>query len=88
MKPIEISIRELHARTGHYVRKAAAHGLVIVTDRGKRMAELHPISRGTADEQGERWRDRVLLPEFREVADDWVGGTDSARMVEEDRDRG
>jgi prevent-host-death family protein len=37
---IQVSVRELHARTGHYVRKAASRQRVIVTDNGKPIAEL------------------------------------------------
>ena len=36
----EISIRELHARTGHWVREAAQHGEIQVTDNGKAVAKL------------------------------------------------
>jgi len=46
-KGIEIPVRELHARTGHYVRKAARQRIVI-TDRGKRVAELYPFGSATA----------------------------------------
>lgn len=41
---IQVSVRELHARTGHYVRKAAGRQRVIVTDHGKPIAELAPLS--------------------------------------------
>ncbi|MCC5805440.1 MAG: type II toxin-antitoxin system prevent-host-death family antitoxin [Opitutales bacterium] len=44
MSDLEIPIRELHARTGHYVRKAAAQGRILVTHRGQPMAELRPLS--------------------------------------------
>ncbi|MCC5805445.1 MAG: type II toxin-antitoxin system prevent-host-death family antitoxin [Opitutales bacterium] len=40
MSDLEIPSRELHARTGHYVRKAAAEGRILVTHRGQPMAEL------------------------------------------------
>lgn len=36
---IQISVRQLHARTGHYLRKAAVSP-VIVTDNGKPLAEI------------------------------------------------
>jgi prevent-host-death family protein len=41
MKPI--TIRELHLETGHWVRHAATGGVVIVTDRGRRIAALQPF---------------------------------------------
>jgi antitoxin (DNA-binding transcriptional repressor) of toxin-antitoxin stability system len=37
-----ITIRELHMRTGRWVRHAAANGPVTVTDRGRRIATLRP----------------------------------------------
>lgn len=44
MKTIEIPIRELHARTGHFVRWAAKQGEIIVTERGKPAARLSPLT--------------------------------------------
>jgi len=44
MPALQVSVRELHARTGHYVRKAAGKQRVIVTDHGKPIAELAPLS--------------------------------------------
>jgi antitoxin (DNA-binding transcriptional repressor) of toxin-antitoxin stability system len=38
-----ISIRELHLRTGRWVRQAASQGPIVVTDRGRRVATLHPF---------------------------------------------
>lgn len=35
-----ISIRELHLETGSWVRRAAALGAVVITDRGRPVAEL------------------------------------------------
>ena len=37
-----ISIRELHLETGRWVRRAASGGPIVVTDRGRRVAALHP----------------------------------------------
>ena len=37
-----ISIRELHLETGRWVRHAAAHGAVVVTDRGRAVAAIQP----------------------------------------------
>jgi len=53
MITIEIPVRELHARTGHYVRKAASHVEVVVTERGVPAARLTPFSfrsRGSGDD--------------------------------------
>ena len=38
-----ISIRELHLKTGQWVRHAASRGLIVVTDRGRRIAALQPF---------------------------------------------
>lgn len=39
-----ISLRELHERTGAWVRKAAELGAIIVTERGKPLARLEAVS--------------------------------------------
>jgi len=38
-----ISIRELHLKTGQWVRHAASRGPIAVTDRGRRVAALQPF---------------------------------------------
>ncbi len=38
-----ISIRELHLKTGQWVRDAASRGPIVVTDRGRRVAALQPF---------------------------------------------
>lgn len=38
-----ISIRELHLKTGFWVRHAASRGPIAVTDRGRRVAALQPF---------------------------------------------
>jgi prevent-host-death family protein len=43
-----ITIRELHLKTGRWVRHAAAHGPVVVTDRGRRVAALQPFDAAAA----------------------------------------
>lgn len=52
MTMIEIPIRELHARTGHFVRLAARNTEVIVTERGQPTARLSPI--GSSQDNGTR----------------------------------
>ncbi len=37
-----ISIRELHARTGKWVRQAAKQGQILVTDNGRAVARMVP----------------------------------------------
>ena len=38
-----ISIRELHLKTGRWVRHAANQGPLIITDRGRRIAALQAV---------------------------------------------
>jgi len=38
-----ISIRELHLKTGRWVRHAASRGPIVVTDCGRRVAALQPF---------------------------------------------
>jgi antitoxin (DNA-binding transcriptional repressor) of toxin-antitoxin stability system len=42
-----ISIRELHLKTGQWVRLAASRGPIVVTDRGRRVAALQPFDAST-----------------------------------------
>lgn len=75
MKTIEIPIRELHARTGHFVRKAAADMRLIITDRGRPVAQLQSL--GTADSgqpKRPKWKHRVLVPGYEEVMNTPVSG--------------
>ena len=86
MTTIEIPVRELHARTGHYVRKASANQRIVITDRGKPVAEIQPLAKGSS--KSRKWKDRILLPEYAALMNQPVGGTDSTQMISEDRDRG
>jgi prevent-host-death family protein len=42
-----ITIRELHLKTGRWVRHAASRGPIVVTDRGRRVAALQPFDAST-----------------------------------------
>jgi prevent-host-death family protein len=88
MGKIIIPIRELYARTGHYIRKAAAQGRFLVTHRGQPMAELLPLSGEEARSEGATWKDREILPAFAALMNEPVGGTESSLAVAEDRERG
>ncbi len=86
---IQISIRELHARTGHYVRKAAERRRVVITDRGKPIAELQP---STPPPGGENpWKTRQLRPAFKKSMERGAfrpraGDRDITDLISEDRD--
>lgn len=74
-----ISIRELHLDTGKWVRHAAEHGPVVVTDRGRKVAELQPYE---APRKHARLPDREALIRSRSPI-----LTDSVVHQQWDRDR-
>ena len=80
-----ISIRELHERTGEWVRKVQKHGEIVVTDRGE------PIARIVAQASTEKtpyFARRKLLPGFAKLEADGklAGGVDSTIGISEDRE--
>jgi prevent-host-death family protein len=77
-----VTMRELHARTGHIVRQAAAQGKVVVTERGVPVAELHPY---VAVSAAELWKRRRILPEYARIMNVPMGG-DSTAAISADRD--
>ncbi len=77
----QIGIRELHLKTGEWVRRAARGRGVVVTERGRPVASLVPFR---DDALGVSFADRQLLPEFEALPE--VRG-DSATGISEDRDR-
>ncbi len=78
----KITIRELHIKTGEWVRRAASGDDVVITDRGRPIATLAAL-----DERnfGASFVNRKTLPEFEALPT--ITG-DSSRYVAEDRDRG
>ncbi len=76
----EISVRELHMKTGDWVRKAAQTGGVIVLERGEPIARIVPF----VEDDGLTFSKRKLvkgfsgLPKIRH---------DSARYISADRER-
>jgi prevent-host-death family protein len=81
-----ISIRELHEKTGEYIRRAAVEGELLVTDRGKTVARILP--HGDTPEVPYFAR-RVITPGFRKLMKSGKlrGGTDATQIVSDDRDR-
>ncbi len=77
----QIGIRELHLKTGEWVRRAARGRGVVVTERGRPVASLLPFRE---DALGVSFADRQLLPEFEALPE--IRG-DSAAGISEDRDR-
>jgi len=76
-----ISIRELHTRTGHYVRRAAIEPIT-VTDRGETVARLVPVSAAT----GVTFAERRLRPGFLKLQSKPLPGVESGSLISEDRD--
>lgn len=80
----EISIRELHRKTGAWVRGARKYGAILVRDRNTPVATLTPVTGAPPVNVFERWRP---LRKFAAVLDRPVGGTRVEDIVSEDRDR-
>jgi prevent-host-death family protein len=73
MTTIEIPIRELHARTGHFVRKAAANIRVVITDNGKPVAEITPIGHNRVKEdEVPYFARRKLSPGFKKLMESGI----------------
>jgi prevent-host-death family protein len=81
-----ISIRELHEKTGEYIRKAAHVGEIHVTDHGRTVAKIVPQQEASTTPY---FAQRILTPAFRRLIKGGKlrGGTDSTRIVSDDRDR-
>jgi antitoxin (DNA-binding transcriptional repressor) of toxin-antitoxin stability system len=80
-----ISIRELHEKTGEWVRSAAKYGGLIVTDRGRTIAKIIPHEEEVEVPYFAR---RKMSPEFRRLFESGKlrGATDSTQLISEDRD--
>ncbi len=81
-----ITIKQLHERTGEWVRRAEAEEIT-VTARGLPVARLTPlVAAPPASRQPNPWLKRELLPGFAELQKRLVGGTDSTQIISEMRD--
>jgi antitoxin (DNA-binding transcriptional repressor) of toxin-antitoxin stability system len=78
-----ISIRELHQRTGAWVRKAAELGAITVTERGKPLVRLEAVRDVRS---ANPFRDRRLRPGYARLRGKLGRGTDSTVLVSEDRE--
>jgi antitoxin (DNA-binding transcriptional repressor) of toxin-antitoxin stability system len=79
-----ISIRELHERTGTWIRKAVELGSITVTERGKPLVRLEAIGDNKRDNP---FRSRRLRPGYARLMGKLSRGTDSTTIVSEERDR-
>lgn len=78
-----ISIRELHENTDLWVRKATEQEPVVVTDEGKAVAKIVPIS---AEREATPFRSRKLIPGYEAIMHKRYGGPDSTEIVSDMRD--
>ena len=78
-----VSIRELHEKTGQWVRLAEAHEQIIITDRGRPVASLAPFRRAA---KPNRFKARKILPAYARFRGKLSGGTESGTLISEDRD--
>jgi prevent-host-death family protein len=81
-----ITLRELHQKTGQYVRRVAEVGEIYVTDRGNTIAKIVPQEAGPEVPYFAR---RKFTAGFRKLmrGGKLRGGTDSTTAISEDRDR-
>ncbi len=80
-----ISLRELHNKTGKWVRSVKDEEEIIVTDRGQAIASLTPIKK--PDTPKKTWATRTLLPGYAALmkAGKLKSMTDSSIGISEDR---
>jgi antitoxin (DNA-binding transcriptional repressor) of toxin-antitoxin stability system len=78
-----ISIRELHLKTGAWVKRAAELGSITVTERGRPIARLEAIAEPG---RGNRFLTRKLRPGYKRLQGTLTGGTDSVAIVSEGRE--
>lgn len=81
-----ISIRQLHEKTGAWVRQTAHYGEIEVTDHGKTVARILPQVR---EPEAPYFARRQFTPAFKRLmkSGQLQGGTDSTAIISEDRDR-
>jgi len=80
----KISIRDLHDETEKWVREAARADQLVVTERGRPIATIIPYREPPS---GNPFKMRKLRPGYAELLGRLRGGTDSAAIVSEGRDR-
>jgi prevent-host-death family protein len=78
------SVRELHIRTSEFVREAEKGGVIVIERRGEPVAELRPI---TAPSHMPAGRKRRIFDAMQDIWARMPQAGDSAKILEEDRDR-
>ena len=77
-------MRELHIHTSAFVREAAEGGVIVIERRGEPVAELRPISASPRMPAAKKAR---IFSSMQAIWDRMPQAGDSAKMIEEDRDR-
>lgn len=78
-----ISIRELHERTGAWVRKAVELGAITVTKRGKPLVRLEAIVDASPTNP---FQERRLRPGYARLKGTLGRGSDSTAIISQDRE--
>ena len=78
-----ISLRELHEKTGDWVRRSAKLGSITITDRGKPIARIEPVETVAAVNP---FAARKLRPGYARLLGTLDRGIDSTEAVAADRD--
>jgi antitoxin (DNA-binding transcriptional repressor) of toxin-antitoxin stability system len=78
---VQITIRDLHMKTGEWVRKAADAESIVVLDRRRPVAKLVPF---TLEDKGIPFGDRPMVKGFSSLP---KLPDDSTVFLSEDRDR-
>ena len=78
-----ISIKDLHDKTGHWLRRVQAEGELVVTERGTPVARMLPARKPAA---GNPFAKRKLLRGVAAIIDRPLGGPDSAKIISSMRD--
>lgn len=79
-----ISIRELHEKTGYWVRRSVTLGPIPGMDYGKVVAQIVSVQTMPADTP---FFARKLRIGYARLRGKFTGGTDSTLSISEDRDR-
>lgn len=80
----EISLRDLHRRTGAWVRATRKYGPILVRDGRTPVATLTAVSEEPRTNVFARWKP---LKRFAKALDRPVGGTPVEAIISRDRDR-
>ena len=80
----DISIRELHRRTGAWVRSARKYGAILVRDRNLPVAKLIPVEEEPRENRFKKWKP---LKRYAAALDQPVSGTPVEDIIDEDRNR-